>query len=185
MPVSGGDLGAFFDIIASGNHELQRYELGDGRGATLMANIYRDFVADPRQRETFGAALRLLCIPGRLPALYHCSGGKDRTGWMTAIILTILGVPADIVLRDYLVSNDLLRTTYHRIRSDLMKTRIIRDPELLRPILEQSPTYLSVAYDETERRFGSFGAFVAYGLGVGDDELDQLRRAMLSGGVPG
>jgi protein-tyrosine phosphatase len=185
MPVTGGDLSAFFEIIASGNHELQRYELGDGRGATLMANIYRDFVADPRQRETFGAALRLLCVPGRLPALYHCSGGKDRSGWMTAIILTILGVPREIVLRDYLVSNDLHSTTYHKIRSDLMRTGIIRDPELLRPVLEQSPTYLSVAYEETERRFGSFSAFVAYGLGVGEADTDELRRAMISGGVPG
>jgi protein-tyrosine phosphatase len=185
LPVSGGDLSAFFEIIASGNYELQHYELGDGRGATLMANIYRDFVADPRQRETFGAALRLLCIPGRLPAFYHCSGGKDRTGWMTAIILTILGVSREIVLRDYLVSNDLLRTTYHRIRSDLMKTGIVRDPELLRPVLEQSPTYLSVAFDETERRFGSFEAFVAYGLGVGEAELGELQQAMISGGVPG
>jgi protein-tyrosine phosphatase len=150
-----------------------------------MADVYRDFVADPRQREMFGAALRLLCIPGRLPALYHCSGGKDRSGWMTAIVLTILGVSADQVLRDYLLSNDLHRTGYHKVRSDLIRTGLVRDPELLRPVLEQSPTYLNVAFEEGERRFGSFGRFVAFGLGVGEREVRELRRGMVSGGGQG
>jgi protein-tyrosine phosphatase len=183
MPIAGGDLSGVYEIIASGDHQLQRDKLGDGRAATFMADMYRDFVADPRQRETFGAGLRLLCTPGRLPALYHCSGGKDRSGWMTAIVLTVLGVSADLVLRDYLLSNDLHRTGYHRVRSDLIKTGLIRDPELLRPILEQSPTYLSMAFEEAERRFGSFGGFVAYGLGVSEHEVRELRLGMVSGGV--
>lgn len=179
MPVAGGDLGGLYEIIASGDHERQRRELGDGRAAALMAEINRGFVADPRQRETFGAALRLLCIPGRLPALYHCSGGKDRAGWMTAVILTILGVPRELVLRDYLLSNDFHRTGYQRLRYDLVKTGIVRDPELLRPMLEQSPTYLSAAFEEADRRYGSFGAFVTHGLQLGGSALTELRHAML------
>ena len=55
------------EVIASGDHERQRSELGDGRAASFMVEINRGFVTDPRQREAFGAALRLLCSPGRLP----------------------------------------------------------------------------------------------------------------------
>jgi protein-tyrosine phosphatase len=179
MPVTGGDLGGLLEIIASGDHELQQRELGDGRAASLMADINRGFVADPRQRETFGAALRLLGTPGQLPALYHCSSGKDRSGWMTAIILTILGVRRELVLRDYLLSNDFHRTGYQKLIYDLLKTRIVRDPELLRPVLEQSPTYLGAAFDEAERRYGSFGTFVTHGLGVGESGLGELRQALL------
>jgi protein-tyrosine phosphatase len=179
IPVVGGDLGGLYEIIASGDQELQWRELGEGRAASLMAQINRGFVADPRQREAFGAALRLLCSPGRLPALYHCSGGKDRTGWMTAVILTILGVPREHVLRDYLLSNDFHRTGYQKLRYDLVKTGIVRDPELLRPILEQSPTYLAAAFEEADRRYGSFGAYVMHGLQVGRSALSELRHAML------
>jgi len=179
MPVAGGDLGGLYEIIASGDHNRQRAEFGDGRAASLMAQINRGFVADPRQREAFGAALRMLCIPGRLPALYHCSGGKDRAGWMTAVILTILGVPRELVLRDYLLSNDFHRTGYQKLRYDLVKTGIVRDPELLRPLLEQRPTYLAAAFEEAERRYGSFGAFVTHGLQVGKSALSELRHAML------
>jgi protein-tyrosine phosphatase len=184
LPVSGGDLGAVYELIASGDHERQRRELGDGRAASFMAEMNRGFVSDARQREAFGAALRLLCSPGRLPLLYHCTGGKDRAGWMTAIVLTALGVPRELVLRDYLLSNDMHRTGYAKLRSDLVKTGIVADPGLLRPFLEQSATYLGAAFEEADRRYGSFGRFLAYGLEVSETMLTELRRTLLGDLVP-
>ena len=184
LPVSGGDLEAIYELIASGDHERQRRELGDGRAASFMAEMNRGFVTDARQREAFGAALRLLCARGRLPLLYHCTGGKDRAGWMTAIVLTALGVPREWVLRDYLLSNDFHRTEYQKLRYDLVKTRVVADPELLRPILEQSATYLGAAFEEADRRYGSFGRFLGYGLEVSEAMLAGLRRAMLGDLVP-
>ena len=184
FPVSGGDLGAVYELIADGDHDRQHRVLGDGRAAELMVDINRGFVTDVRQREAFGAALRLLCSPGRLPLLYHCTSGKDRTAWMTAIVLTALGVPRELVLRDYLLSNDLHRTGYQKLRFDLVKTGIIRDPELLRPVLEQSATYLGAAFEEVDRRYGSFGRFLTAGLEVGESMLSELRRALLGQRVP-
>src|SRR5271165_3405099 len=184
LPVSGGDLGAVYELIASGDHERQRRELGDGRAATSMAAMNRGFVTDARQREAFGAALRLICAPGRLPLLYHCTAGKDRAGWMTAIVLTALGVPRELVLRDYLLSNDLHRTGYQKLRFDLVKTGIVADPELLRPVLEQSATYLGAAFEAADRSYGSFGRFLTYGLEVSQAMLTELRRALLGDLVP-
>jgi protein-tyrosine phosphatase len=184
LPVTGGDLGAVYELIASGDHERQRGELGDGQAASLMVEINRGFVADARQREAFGAALRLVCAPGRLPLLYHCSSGKDRAGWMTAIVLTALGVPRELVLRDYLLSNDFHRTAYQKLRMDLIKTGIVADAELLRPVMEQSATYLGAAFEEADRRYGSFGRFLTRGLDVGDATLGELRRGLLGDLMP-
>lgn len=184
LPVSGGDLEAVYELIASGDHDRQRRELGDGRAASFMAGMYRGFVADGRQREAFGAALRLMCAPGRLPLLYHCTSGKDRAGWMTAIVLTVLGVPRELVLRDYLLSNDYHRAGHDKLRLDLLKTGIMADPGLLRPVLEQSATYLGAAFEEADRRYGSFGRFLSYGLEISEAMLDGLRRALLGDLVP-
>jgi protein-tyrosine phosphatase len=184
FPVSGGDLGAVYELIAGGDHDRQHRVLGDGHAAELMVEINRGFVTDVRQREAFGGALRLLCSPGRLPLLYHCTSGKDRTAWMTAIVLTALGVPRELVLRDYLLSNDLHRTGYQKLRFDLVKTGIVRDAELLRPVLEQSATYLGAAFEEVDRRYGSFGRFLTAGLEVGESMLSELRRALLGQRVP-
>ena len=184
LPVSGGDLGAIHELIVSGDHDRQRRELGAGRAAEFMVQMNRGFVAEGKEREAFGAALRLLCSPGRLPLLYHCTGGKDRAGWMTAIVLTALGVPRELVLRDYLLSNDFHRTDYQKLRFDLVKTGIVADPELVRPVLELSATYLGAAFEEADRLFGSFGRFLAYGLEVSEAMLTNLRRALLGGLVP-
>jgi protein-tyrosine phosphatase len=184
LPVGGGDLGAIYELITSGDHERQRRELGDGRAATFMAEMNRGFVSDSRQREAFGTAMRLLCSPGRLPLLYHCSSGKDRSGWMTAIVLTALGVPRELVLRDYLLSNDFHRTGYQRLRFDLVKTGIVADLELLRPVLDQSPTYLGAAFEQADRQYGSFGRFLTHGLEVSEAMLAELRRTLLGELVP-
>ena len=126
----------------------------------------------------------LICSPGWLPLLYHCTSGKDRAGWMTAIVLTALGVPRELVLRDYLLSNDYHRAGYDKLRLDLVKTGIVADPRLLRPVLEQSATYLGAAFEEADRRYGSFGRFLAYGLEVSEVMLAELRRVLLGELVP-
>jgi len=125
-----------------------------------------------------------MCAPGRLPLLQHCTSGKDRAGWMTAIVLTALGVPRELVLRDYLLSNDYHRAGHDRLRLDLLKTGIMADPGLLRPVLEQSATYLGAAFEEADRRYGSFGRFLTHGLEITEAMLDGLRRALLGDLVP-
>jgi protein-tyrosine phosphatase len=42
--------------------------------------------------------------------LYHCTAGKDRTGTFSAMLLTMLGVPREVVMEDYLLTNQYLAT---------------------------------------------------------------------------
>ena len=58
------------------------------------------------------------------------------------------------------------------------------DPELVRPVLELSATYLGAAFEEADRRYGSFGRFLAYGLEASEAMLAGLRRALLGNLVP-
>ena len=84
----------------------QRGLLGHGRAAAMMTGLYRWFVTDPVARERFAALLRLLADPDGVPLLFHCSAGKDRTGWAAALVLTALGVDRETVLADYLLTNE-------------------------------------------------------------------------------
>jgi protein-tyrosine phosphatase len=93
-------------------------------------------------------------------------------------------VPRELVLRDYLLSNDFHRTGYQKLRLDLIKTGIVADPELLRPIMEQSATYLGAAFEEADRRYRSFGRFLTRGLDVGDAAVGELRRGLLGDLMP-
>ena len=49
----------------------------------------------------FAAAIRTLAQPGALPAVFHCAAGKDRTGLLAALVLGALGVPDDVIVADY------------------------------------------------------------------------------------
>jgi protein-tyrosine phosphatase len=53
----------------------------------------------------FVNTMTLLAEPGRLPALYHCTGGKDRTGLASVFLLDLLGVPAETLLDDFELTN--------------------------------------------------------------------------------
>jgi protein-tyrosine phosphatase len=181
LPVPGADVGTYYDLIASGDYGLQRAALGQGRAAAFMLGVHRGFVADQRQRDGFGIALRMMADPARgLPLLYHCTSGKDRTGWMTAIVLTALGVPHATVVGDYLLSNDVYQARYFKLGNDLVKTGMMREPGLLRPILELNPAYLEAAFDEVGRRYGSFQEFMYHGLGMDEQATGQLREALLA-----
>jgi protein-tyrosine phosphatase len=180
LPVPGGDVGTFYDLIASGDYGLQRAVLGQGRATEYMLGVHRGFVADQRQRDGFGIALRMMADARHgVPLLYHCTSGKDRTGWMTAIVLTALGVPHATVIEDYLLSNDIYQARYFKLGNDLAKTGTMREPGLLRPILELNAGYLEAAFDEVGQRFGTFVEFMQRGLGMDDQSLCQLRETLL------
>jgi len=59
--------------------------------------------------DAFRRTFELLAQPDRLPLLYHCNWGADRTGVMTALLLTLLGVDRDTVLADFRLSEKIDR----------------------------------------------------------------------------
>ena len=68
-------------------------ELDDEPAAlALMERVYRAFVEEPRARAAFGSLQRHLA-DGEGPQLFHCTAGKDRTGWAAALLLHVAGVP--------------------------------------------------------------------------------------------
>ncbi|MBW8486648.1 tyrosine-protein phosphatase [Actinomadura parmotrematis] len=179
LPVGGGSLELFYEVIGSGDHARQQEVFGGGRTAEALIRINRDFVAEPGERAQFAAALRLVADAGSLPLLFHCTAGKDRTGWMAAIVLTALGASPDTIMADYLRSNDYHRESYAKLLGHLGESGLMKDPELLRPLLEQRPEYLEAAFDEVTARFGTFDAYLADGLAADGAALARLRDALV------
>lgn len=58
-----------------------------------------------KRAEVFASILSFFADLKNLPAVYHCNAGKDRTGIVTALILSLLGVPEEIIIADYSLSN--------------------------------------------------------------------------------
>ncbi|MDH6679627.1 protein-tyrosine phosphatase [Rhodococcus sp. LBL1] len=88
--------------------------------------------------------------------VYHCSAGKDRTGWSTAILLTLLGVPKETVYQDFLASN----------------TYLGRDKAV-------EKSWLDAAFAQVDRLYGGVDNYVRKGLGVDQQTIDTLRARLL------
>ena len=72
----------------------------------LMKELYRGLVNDRADR--FAELFEHL-IESDAPSVFHCTAGKDRTGIAAALVLLALGVSRDVVLADYLLTNELVR----------------------------------------------------------------------------
>lgn len=109
--------------------------------------------------------------------VYHCSAGKDRTGWASATILTALGVPSATVFEDYLASN-----TYRAAEN---AATLAAMPESMRaayaPMLEVRATYLQGGFDQVRSEYGTFDAYLRKGLRLGSKDLAALRDLLLVG----
>ncbi|TDC36338.1 tyrosine-protein phosphatase [Micromonospora sp. 15K316] len=161
-------------------HDLSSYaELARQGTPAAMAAIYRWFVTGVSARAGFGEAVRLAARAENLPLVYHCSAGKDRTGWLTVILLTALGVDEEAIRAEYLRNNPLTES----LRAVLVEAMRRRQPELdveaVLPVLEVRPEYLDAGYDEVRRVHGSFDGYLRDGLGLTDEVVEALRTHLL------
>jgi protein-tyrosine phosphatase len=125
--------------------------------------MYRWFVTDAGARARFAAVLRVIAEADGAPVLFHCTAGKDRTGWTAALLLTALGVPREAVLADYLLTNERAARL------------IARADPLLLPLARADAAYLDAAFDEIARGWPTFEAFWHDGLGLDHATLHRLR----------
>lgn len=160
-------------------HDVSAYtELVEQGSPAAMAAIYRWFVTGPRAREAFAQACRELADPQNLPAMFHCSVGKDRTGWLTAILLTALGVDREAIRVDYLRTNEDTAGAREKLLELLAERRGV-DPATVEPLLQARPSYLDAGFVEVERVYGSFHAYLRAGLGLDEQILESLRTHLL------
>ncbi|MFD0413699.1 tyrosine-protein phosphatase [Streptomyces sp. NPDC127108] len=167
-------------VIGSRDPVKQEEMLGGGKAEAFMRDVYRTFVTDATDRAQFGATLRDIAGGGTAaPLLYHCTSGKDRTGWTTYVLLRAVGVPERTVVDDYLASNTFRAAYDAKLRETLRQTGMMQNPDLLVPLQEVRTDYLDAALAEVTRRYGGFGGYLTKGLGLDAGTLVELRRAMV------
>jgi protein-tyrosine phosphatase len=86
--------------------------------AGLATNLFDDYVLQIRDNGApLLAALELLSDGEALPAVVHCTAGKDRTGVLVALLLDLLGVAREQIVADYAATTDNMPGILARIRS--------------------------------------------------------------------
>lgn len=120
----------------------------------------------------------ILSANGR-PVLFHCAAGKDRTGFAAAILLRALGVPQEVVLQDYQLTNHYLQKGYAKALT-LMRLVKGRDFSVaIGKFMEAHPGYLGAAFESIDLQYGSFDDYLFRGLGLSKDDPQRLAALYL------
>ena len=153
--------------------------LDDAEAAVrVMREVYDVFVRAPDARASYAALLTDLAT-GPLPQLFHCTAGKDRTGWAAALLLEIAGVDRATIVDDYLLTNTFssaTRTKYLALVAEHLgeEKKAVYEPTML---VEES--YLQTAYDAVDELYGSIDGYLRDGLGLDDALVTQLRDRLV------
>lgn len=109
--------------------------------------------------------------------LFHCTAGKDRTGWANAALLTALGVPRSTVMADYLASNDYRAEANAAVLASMPPQQAV----VYKPLLDVRAEYLNSGFEEVTGAFGSFRTYEERALGLSAKDLNDLKRDLLTG----
>ena len=171
LPIAAGSNQRFLE-------ELESRQTSDEVMKGIMEDIYLDFARN--QAKPFGEMFHHMLEVQNKGMLIHCTAGKDRTGFGTALILSALGVSRDTIMADY-----LLTTRYfpidHEMQVMAQKYEIPVDfyIQTMRPVFEVRPQYLQTAFDEIERNYGTMENYMDQALGVSENMLKELRSKFL------
>ena len=152
--------------------------LGRGQAGVMMMNLYRDMVSNAHAQGVMTRWLKSLSVSEQYPILFHCTAGKDRTGWATVLLLTILGVPHERILRDYLASHERVLQKYQP-----MITRCVAngaDEAILHAIFGVQAEYLKAALHEVKKVAGTLPRYIEHILGVSPQQQSAIRANLLN-----
>jgi len=149
------------------------------RTSGLMRALYRTLPYE--FRDTYAEIFRKL-RDGRLPLVFNCAAGKDRTGVLAALVLSALGVPRSVIMQDYLLTENV----FEQCCNMLLERRGIAafaglSPEVWHPMLRADRSYLNAMFNQLESGHGTAEGYLRDELGVDAAFAESLRSQLLEG----
>nr|WP_315026631.1 tyrosine-protein phosphatase [uncultured Chryseobacterium sp.] len=133
-----------------------------------MIDFYREYVTEnPKVIKTIITET----LESKDPVLYHCTAGKDRTGIITALILTILKFDKNIIYNDYLLSNNYRKDLVQkrlRLANSLHFVYPKMDLQVLEKLSWVEKRYLDAAFEEINKKYGSTDVYIQQVLGISE-----------------
>lgn len=118
---------------------------------------------------------KLLALPDTAALLYHCTGGRDRTGMASALFLYALGVPESTIEADFTASNTYLQPLHSRMYQGMSQGMGL-DMATVKKEMELRPELLHIFFGAIKNKYGSIEQFMQQELGMGNKEIAMLRK---------
>ncbi|MGH1404016.1 MAG: tyrosine-protein phosphatase [Alphaproteobacteria bacterium] len=135
----------------------------------IRINRYKDFARDFNPQ--ISRYMHALTNESNFPLLFHCAGGKDRTGYVAAVTLLTLGYNEEDVVRDYLTTNIF---TFNELSGLYSK-----GPQSLRPAFGAHIEQIEASLQAIKEDYGDFETYRRDALGISDEEAEKIKINLL------
>lgn len=144
-----------------------------------MTEQYQQFVTSSQAQSVYRTTIQMM-LKHEVPMVFHCRGGKDRTGYAAMLIYLLLDVPFDTIMEDYLYT-DICRQTRNQKRMEEYKKHIQDEVALagLSTLQKSDPAYLQAAYDNIIKTYGTFTKYRREVLEISDEDRMKLKEYYL------
>lgn len=145
-----------------------------------LSSLYTQILLSEDGRKGYARFFDILLNNRDGAVLWHCTYGKDRTGIAAALVLYALGVDEDVIMRDFLMSNEVYRDKIAYLENEL-KNRgcddmVIKEAQAMAGVKGE---YLTAAFDAVKAEYGSVQDYIKNQLGVSDEKIAKLRDMYL------
>lgn len=159
LPINAGNI--FSDEI------MNRIRAGatSDKLAQVMIDSYVEMVTLEEYISVFKQFFAYLQDDSNLPLSFHCSGGKDRVGVATMLILSALDVDKETIIKDYLLSRQYITGKYAKY--------LVAIPAIA-PLVTVEQEYLEAAFNKIDEKYGSIEKFLTETLNVDIQKMQEL-----------
>lgn len=149
-------------------------------GYNNMIQSYKDIVIAPSAQKAYRVFFDKLLENDQddQVVLFHCTAGKDRTGMGAVYLMSILGIPADVIREDYLSSNKHLILNQQNKKQMYQKLgdTFLKNIESLTTVSEE---YLDTALNIIKSEYGSIINYLEKVLQVTPQQQADLKKIYL------
>jgi len=149
------------------------------RTIQAIKTAYREFVTNEIERKRLHDVLITLTHDTKAN-LFHCSAGKDRTGWTAAVLQSIAGVAPATIMNDYLATNNYTAAFVQSKWEAKHRRNPSLDEATVKALLGVQRSYLQTALDQVNSTYGSMDAYLTQGLGLSQANIRALRTKMVN-----
>lgn len=144
-----------------------------------MINMYKNIVFDAYSQSQFKKFFDIIIEKANKGILFHCTGGKDRTGIASLFLLSILGVSKNDILDDFSMS-DKCNRRYNTTRHIALKIVPYKNfRRLLTEMLYAKKEYLLKTIAAIEEKYESILEYLKQAIGLTEDKFSKIRELYL------
>lgn len=151
------------------------------KNAPTMNEMYSKMVLDPEIQESLSKVIKFIMSKVKEGGvIYHCTAGKDRTGIVSLVLLTMLGVSKEEIIKDYLLTQKALGWKIHLVKiMFLLKSRSKETTNLVVDMFSTKEEYINASIDSIEREYGSIDSYINDVLHISKEDIDEFKQCVL------